>query len=133
MPKELKTVGSRPRKLACSNCTETNGESIIDANNRVYNMLTYRIELAGNPNLYIIKINRQKFHALLHSGAEVSLIDTKVYKSLKGLPKLQKQTAFLQSVKGDPISVDGCLWLKYEIGREKQEHEFFVVSEITET
>ena len=58
------------------------------------------------------------------------MINTKVYKSLKGLPKLQKQTTFLQSVKGDPISVDGCLWLKYEIGREKQEHEFFVVSEM---
>lgn len=130
LPKESKTVGSRPGKLACSNHTEANGESIIDANNRVDNMLTYRIELAGNPNSCIIKINNQKFHALLDSGTEVSLINTKVYKRLKGLPKLQKQTAFLQSVKGDPISVDGCLWLKYEIGREKQEHEFFVVSEM---
>ena len=37
---------------------------------------------------------------------------------------------FLQSVKSDPISVDGCLWLKYEIGGEKEGHEFFVVSEI---
>ena len=64
------------------------GIIIIDANNRVDNMLTYRIELAGNPNSCIIKINNQKFCALLDSGAQVSLINTKVYKSLKGLPKL---------------------------------------------
>ena len=130
LPKESKTVGSRPGKLAYSNCTEANGKSIIDANNRGDNMLTYRVELAGNPNSCIIKINNQKFPTLLDSGAEVSLINTKVYKSLKGLPKLRKQTAFLQSVKGDPISVDGCLWLKYEIGREKEEQEFFLVSEM---
>ena len=88
LPKELKTVRSRPGKLACSNCTETHGESIIDANNRVDNMVTYRIDLAGNPNSCIIKINNQKFHTLLDSRAEVSLTNTKVYKGLKGLPKL---------------------------------------------
>ena len=88
LPKESKTVGSRPGKLACPNHTKANGESISDANNRVDNMLTYRIELAGNPNSCIIKINNQKFHALLDSGAEVYLINTKVCKSLNGLPKL---------------------------------------------
>ena len=81
-------TGSRPGKLACSNHTEANGESIIDANNRVDNMPTYRIELAGNPNSCIIEINNQKCHTFSDSGAEVSLINTKVYKSLKGLPKL---------------------------------------------
>ena len=70
LPKESKTVGSRPGKLACSNHTEANGESIIDANNRVDNMLTYRSELAGNPNS-CIEINNQKFCTLLDSGAEV--------------------------------------------------------------
>ena len=51
-------------------------------------MLTYRIEQAGNPNSCIIKINNEKFCTLLDAGSEVSLINTKVYKSLKGLPKL---------------------------------------------
>ena len=72
-------------------------------------MPVYKIELAGNPNSCVIKINSQKFRALLDSGAEVSLIHTRLYKSLKGLPKLRKQNALLQSVKGDSIQVDGCL------------------------
>ena len=51
-----------------------------------------KIELACNPNSGIIKINKQKFHALLHSGAEVSLVHTWVYNSLKGKPNLMLMT-----------------------------------------
>ena len=87
-------------------------------------MPTFKIELAGNPNSCIIKTNKQKFCDLLDSGAEVSLIHTRVYNSLKQKPKLKKQSAFLQSIKDDSIHLDGCASLKYEIGREKQEHEY---------
>ena len=90
-------------------------------------MPIFKIELAGNPNSCIIKINKQKIRVLLDSGAEVSLMHTKVHKSLKNKPKLKKQTALLQSVKGDSIDVDGCALIKYETGKEKQEHEFFTV------
>ena len=76
------------------------------------------------------KINKQKLSALLDSGAEVSVIHTRVCNSLKEKPKIKKQSAFLQSVKSDSIDGDGCASLKYEIGGEKQEHEFFVVPEI---
>ena len=94
-------------------------------------MPTFKIDLAGNPNSYIRKLNQQKFHALLDSGAEVLLIHTRIYNFLNEKPKLKKQNAFLQSVKGDWIDVDGCASLKYEIGREKKkEHEFFVVPEM---
>ena len=73
-----------------------------------------------------MKLNRHKFRALLDSGPEVSLIHTKVQKSLNIKPKLKKQTALLQSVKGDSINVDGCALIGCEIGKEKQEHEFFI-------
>ena len=91
-------------------------------------MPTFKIKLTGAPNSGIIKIEKQRFCALLDSGAEVSLIHTRVHNSLKEKPKLKKQSAFLQSVKGDSIDVDGCSSLKYETGIEKQEHEYFVVS-----
>ena len=64
-------------------------------------MPTFKIESAGNPNSCIIKINKLKFRALLHPAAEVSLIHTRVYNTLKEKPKLKKQSAFLQLVKGD--------------------------------
>ena len=86
---------------------------------------------ASNENNYnrVIRI-AQKCHALLESGAEVSLIYIQVFNSLKEKPKLKKQSAFLQLVKGDSNDIDGCASLKYEIGREKQENEFFVVLEM---
>ena len=61
--------------------------------------LYFKIEPAGNKHSCIIEIDKQKFRALLDSGAEVSPILTKVYKSLKTKPKLKKQTVLLQSVK----------------------------------
>ena len=38
------------------------------------NMPIYKTELAGNLNSCVIRINNQKYHALLDSGAEVSLV-----------------------------------------------------------
>ena len=67
---------------------------------------------------------------LLDSGSEVSLTHTRVYKALKNKPQLKKQTALLQSVKGDCIDVDGCALIEYEIGKEKQEYEFFIVPQM---
>ena len=49
---------------------------------------------------------------------------------MKEKPKPKKQSEFLQFVNGDSIDVDGCASLKYEIGRGKQEKEFFVVPEM---
>ena len=60
-------------------------------------MPTFKIKLAANPNSCIIKINKQLFHALLDSGAEVSLIHTRVYNTLKEKPKLKKKCISLIS------------------------------------
>ena len=78
--------------------------------------------------------NKQKnVLCLLDSGDEVSLIPAKVYNSLKEKPKLKTQTAVLQSVKDDSIDIDECDSSKYELGRRKQQHKFFVVPERIET
>ena len=47
------------------------------------NMPIYKIDLAGNPNSCIIRINNQKYHALLDSGAEVSLVHSRIYNCLR--------------------------------------------------
>ena len=71
-------------KLENSNHVEAYGESTV------HDMPIFKIELAGNPNSCILKINKQKFRVLLHAGAKVSLIHTKVYKSLKNKPKVKE-------------------------------------------
>ena len=41
-----------------------------------------------------------------------------------------KQTELLQSGKGDSVEVDGSALIEYEIGKEKQEQEFFIVPQM---
>ena len=83
----MRLAKPEPGKLVHSKHVEANGESKLDNN-----MPIFKIELAYNPNSCIIKINKQKFYALLDSGDEVSLIHTRVYNSLKEKPKLKKQS-----------------------------------------
>ena len=116
---------NKTREANTLNHVEANGESKLEND-----MPTLKIELAGNLNSCFIKINKQNLHALLDFAAELSLIHTKVYNSIREESKLKKPNAFLQSVKGDSVDVDGYASLKYEIGGEKQEHEFFVVPEM---
>ena len=78
-------------------------------------MPIYKIELAGNPNSCIIRINNQKYHALLYSGVEVSLVHSRIYSCLRDKPKLKKQSALLQSVKWDSVDVDGCALLNMKL------------------
>ena len=76
----------------------------------------------GNPNSANIRINNQKFRALIDSRADTCLMHSKVYNSLKGVPKLSKKKACLQMVKGDPIKVHGSVSIKFQIGNEKLEY-----------
>ena len=88
------------------------------------------INYAGNPNSTLIRVNKQKFRALIDSGADTCLMHTKVYKSIPGLPKLSKKHACLQTVNGDPIEVDGSVNIKFQIGNEKLEQVFHILPEM---
>ena len=53
----------------------------VEADGRGKNVSTYKICLAGNPNSCLIKVEKQKFRALVDSGADISLIRWDVYDS----------------------------------------------------
>ena len=55
---------------------------------------------------------------------------SKVYNSLKGVPKLSKKKACLQTVNRDPIKVHGSVSIKFQIGNEKLEHLFHILPEM---
>ena len=68
--------------------------------------------------------------ALIDTGAEVSLMHRRVYDSLKIKPKLQHKKPFLHSVNGDPLRVDGCAEVVFDIGGIKMSHSFFIVRDM---
>ena len=55
---------------------------------------------------------------------------SKVYNSLKGVPKLSKKKVCLQTVNGDPIKVHGSVSIKFQIVNEKFEYLFHVLPEM---
>ena len=79
-----------------------------------------------SPNSCLIQIGRNKFRSLVDSAAEVSLMHTRVYQSLKKKPPLVRKIANLQSVSGTCLKHDGYVTLSFKIGDTEIKHSFFV-------
>ena len=90
---------------------------------------SFKIDLAGNSSTCLCKFEKQKYRALIDSGAEVSLIHVhyRVFKSLKQAPKLHKKHVNLQSVSGSYLKVKGYAEMEFELKGEKLKHKFYVV------
>ena len=65
-----------------------------------------------------------KFRALVDSGAEVSLIHSRVFVSLKDKPKVFKKKAHLQSVN------EGCANIAIQIGKTEVTQLFYIVKDM---
>ncbi|MCG8049023.1 MAG: reverse transcriptase domain-containing protein, partial [Candidatus Thiodiazotropha endolucinida] len=74
-----------------------------------------------------MKIEKQKYRALVDTGAEVSLMHRRIYDNFKVKPKLQNKKALLQSVNGETLQVDGAVEMSFEIGGLTMSHLFYVV------
>lgn len=71
-------------------------------------------------------MGKNKFRSLVDSGAEVSLIQRRVYKSLTKKPKLLKRNAGLQSVNGGFLETDGYINLSFKIRNTDCMHSFYI-------
>lgn len=91
---------------------------------------TYQISLAGRPNSCIVHVGKQKFRALVDTGAEVCLMQRRIYELLKNKPKLQRKTVCLNTVNGGPLKIDGCIRLPIDVGGCQLYQEFYVVRDI---
>ena len=90
----------------------------------------FQVNLASNPNSTVIKINKTKIRVLLDSGADISLLHERVYRSIKGLPPLKKTQVLIQSVCGDSMQVSGSVNLQFNIGNETLEQTFYIVPDM---
>ena len=82
------------------------------------------------PNSLLIKIGKQKYRALVDSGAEVSLIHRRVFHSLKNKPKLRKHDLSLATAGNTPLKIDGFIELEFCIGGIKMLHKFYVIQNL---
>ena len=87
----------------------------------------FSINLAGSPNSCVIQLGKQRYRALVDTGAEVSLVHRRVFDKLKHGYVLGKQKVNLQAVNGNKLQVDGCATIKFKLGGRKFHHTFYVV------
>jgi len=87
----------------------------------------FSINLAGSPNSCVIQLGKQRYRALVDTGAEVSLVHRRVFDQLKQGYDLGKQKVNLQAVNGNKLQVDGCATIKFKLGGRKFQHTFYVV------
>jgi hypothetical protein len=71
-----------------------------------------------------------KFRALIDSGAEVSLIHSRIFASLKDKPKVFKRKAHLQSVSGQALNIEGCANITIKIGKTEVTQLFYIVKDM---
>ena len=65
---------------------------------------------------------------MVHLGAEVRLINFKIYQSLKIKTPLRKIDVNLQTVNGQQLKVHGLINLKFSLKGTDLSHNFYVVS-----
>ena len=88
---------------------------------------SFSINLAGSPNSCVIQLGKQRYRALVDTGAEVSLMHRRVFDKLKDGYVLGKQKVNLQAVNGDRLQVDGCVTIKLKLGGRNFHQKFYVV------
>ena len=90
----------------------------------------YVIGTMGSPNSITIRLGSRNFRALVDTGAEVSVISTKLYRSLHPRPVLEKKDIRLQTANGSPLRIDGKVRLQVRIGNQSTPHNFIVVNNL---
>lgn len=89
--------------------------------------MSKKIELSGNPSTTVIKIGKQRLRTLLDTGAEVSLISYRIFKTFPKTPKLKKETMTLQTVGSTPLRVIGSVELPFQMRQLTLCHRFYIV------
>ena len=79
---------------------------------------SFSVNLAGSPNSCVIQLGKQRYRALVDTGAEVSLMHRRVFDKLKDGYVLGKQKVNLQAVNGADCKLMGALLSNSNLGDE---------------
>ena len=67
------------------------------------------------------------FRALVDTGAEVSIVHSRVFKSIKPRPDLFRKSINLRTANGSRLRLKGETSLEFKVGEKRSQHDFFAV------
>ena len=91
----------------------------------------HTFNIPTTPNSIIIHIQNIAVRSLVDTGSELSLLNKKIYDSLRQKPPLKRGGVSLHSANGSHMEVKGKILLNFKIHGQKFQHEFFVVKDLT--
>ena len=91
---------------------------------------TFKISVSGSPNSCLVKIGKQRYRALVDTGAECSLMHRRIYDQLKNKPRLINKKVCLQSANGTELKCDGCITVQICIGGTEMSQDFYVIRDL---
>eukprot|EP00745_Piridium_sociabile_P008697 TRINITY_DN158_c0_g1_i1.p1 TRINITY_DN158_c0_g1~~TRINITY_DN158_c0_g1_i1.p1 ORF type:complete len:1374 (-),score=188.80 TRINITY_DN158_c0_g1_i1:1054-5175(-) len=87
----------------------------------------YVINVAGSPKCVTMRVGKEKYRALLDTGAEVTLMSEKAWQTFHPQLRMKKTPVELSSVSGESLNVKGKVSLEFSIGGKRIMHDFIVV------
>ena len=91
----------------------------------------FAFKIPSSPNSCIMKVQGLTIRSLIDTGSELTLINRKIYDSLKNKPVLKRSKIALHSANGSHMEVCGVIDLDIKIQGLKFNHPFIVVKDLT--
>ena len=88
------------------------------------------IHIRVSPNTISIRIGSRICRALIDTGADVSVVHSKVFKSIKPRPDLISKSIKLQTANGSRLKFKGETSLEFKVGEQRSRYDFFVVENL---
>ena len=82
----------------------------------------------GVPNSCLISMKKQKWRALVDTGAEVSVMSEKMYSRIRNKSGMKSTSYALQGAGGKPLNVLGVTTLSFKLGSKNFTQKFHVIS-----
>ena len=84
----------------------------------------------SSPNCITVKVKKKQYKALVDTGAEVSIISSRVFDQLYPRPELKKKRMKLQAANGTLMRIKGVTSLNFKVGSQKVRQECVVIKEL---
>ena len=88
------------------------------------------IRNTSSPNCITVKVKKREYKALVDTGAEVSIISSRVYDQLYPRPELKKKRMRLQAANGTLMRIKGETSLNFKVGSQKVRQDCVVIKEL---
>ena len=85
----------------------------------------------SRPNSCLVFINKTRWRALVDTGADICIINDKMYRKIRPKQGLRPISHLLQGAGGKQLAVRGITEIEFKLGTKMYKHKFYVIKNST--